>query len=364
MVLFFDSFSAMISEILLSFFLLCSLAFIVNFSTNNSYGFLPFSSSWVCFSFTFLFFLCFSFFDCEGSPISTQYETLFYDSHLFFFQKFVFFLTLFVLAVSRNFLQGHKIYFSEFSGLIFFSLIGLSFICASSNLLLLFLALELQSLSLYILACFQWNSVFSSESGIKYFVLGSLSSCLLLFGFSLLYLVTGSLAFNLIQTLSLSKDSAVFSLGLLLCFSALFFKVGLFPFHFWLCDVYEGAITPVTFFFAAVPKFVLFIFIIRFIFFVLGFPKEIIFNFFFFSGFSSVFIAALAAVFQKKVKRLLAFSSISHAGFVILGISCGSLFSVKSAIFYLVFYSLMTVATFSIILFSNERSFFLRYLIN
>lgn len=146
--------------------------------------------------------------------------------------------------------------------------------------------------------------------------------------------------------------------------AALLFKIGAAPFHMWLCDVYEGSLTSVTLFFAIVPKLVLFYLFLK-VFFVVFLSQQIFWgNLFLVSGFLSVFIASIGALFQKKLKRLVAFSAISHSGFMLLAISCCSLESIKAFSFYIIIYIIMSFALFSTIILSISNSQFLKYLIN
>jgi NADH-quinone oxidoreductase subunit N len=196
-------------------------------------------------------------------------------------------------------------------------------------------------------------------------VIGSFSSCLLLFGFALLYISSGSLSFEAIQKVYVESDQLNI-IFYAICFSsgALLFKVGAAPFHTWLCDVYEGSLTSVTLFFATVPKVILFYLFLKLFFYVLLTQEDIWTSIILGSGVLSVVVASVGALVQKKVKRLLAFSAVSHAGFILLAISCNSLNSVKACTFYLIFYIIMNLSNFSIIFSSVTQSQFLKYLVN
>jgi NADH-quinone oxidoreductase subunit N len=234
----------------------------------------------------------------------------------------------------------------------------------TNDILTIFIALELQGLAFYLLATFYWHSEFNTEAGLKYFVLGSFSSCLLLFGFSLIYTALGSISFETIQLLSNHQyyfSTTLFSLFFIL--TAFLFKVGAAPFHMWLCDVYEGSLTPVTLFFATVPKIIIFYVLLKLLFSVFLTENTWWSLFCHITGFFSVGLASVAALFQKKTKRLLAFSAISHAGFLLLALSCFSFFSLKSTFFYLLVYVFMNISVFSIVL-ATTRSQILKYLIN
>jgi NADH-quinone oxidoreductase subunit N len=232
-------------------------------------------------------------------------------------------------------------------------------LCVASDILIVYLGIELQSLAFYILATFNWRSDYNVEAGLKYFILGAFSSCLLTFGFSALYLVLGSTSFEAL--LNLCQESTTFDLplfGLTFLLVALLFKVGASPFHTWLCDVYEGSMTPVTLFFALVPKVVIFYLMFKFLLLVF-LPQDASWHFVIgVSAFLSITVASLGALHQKKIKRLLAFSAISHTGFILLAICCCSTNAMKAYNFYILFYVIMNVTFFSIILISKTKQIF------
>jgi NADH-quinone oxidoreductase subunit N len=170
---------------------------------------------------------------------------------------FIFFIVC-VLYASYDFLNDKKILKYEYDLLFIFIVLSGVCLCFCNEFLMLYLAIELQSLTLYIFATFNRNSEFSTESGLKYFVFGGIMSCFLLFGICLIYLFFGSLSFELFFSVANSCFDLMHFAGFLFVFIVLMFKVGAAPFHFWLCDVYEGAILPVTLLFASAPKVVLF----------------------------------------------------------------------------------------------------------
>lgn len=146
--------------------------------------------------------------------------------------------------------------------------------------------------------------------------------------------------------------------------AAFFFKLGVAPFHMWLCDVYEGCLTPVTAFFAAVPKVMLFGLIIRLCATVFLKFEDYTHEMLLFGGLLSVCFASVTALYQRRVKRLLAYSTISHTGFILLGICCGSVDSIRACVVYIIIYSLMSLSTFSIIMYASMENSILKYLIN
>jgi NADH-quinone oxidoreductase subunit N len=181
----------------------------------------------------------------------------------------------------------------------------------------------------------------------------------------LLYLSTGSCSFEVLQKLTIEPYNLdIAFVGVLFCLTTFLFKIGAAPFHMWLCDVYEGSLTSVTLFFAAVPKIVLLYLLIKLPFAVLPSFATFWKIFFLSSGLLSITVGSMAALVQKKIKRLLAFSAISHTGFMLLALCSGSYLSIKACMFYIIFYIVMTFATFAIVLISINQKNFLKYLIS
>nr|YP_009515544.1 NADH dehydrogenase subunit 2 [Kumanoa ambigua]AVK39497.1 NADH dehydrogenase subunit 2 [Kumanoa ambigua] len=236
------------------------------------------------------------------------------------------------------------------------AIVFMIFLTESCDLLSMYLFIECQSLILYILASFKRTSEFSTESGLKYFILGAFSSALLLFGSSILYSLTGLTSFDdytkLFSGLLLADtvlNSGIVLGSLIMCISLLF-KISSAPFHIWSPDVYEGSSTSSTLFFSIFPKFSVLILFIRFCF--LGF-----YDFFyswqkitFFCTYLSIFVGTFGAFSQKKWKRFLAYSSISHVGFILLSFSTGELEGIFSIIFYILTYIILTFGTFSFLI--------------
>ena len=217
---------------------------------------------------------------------------------------------------------------------------------SSNDIILFYLGLELQSLSLYILAAIDRNNLRSSESGIKYFVLSALSSGLLLYGCSLLYGFTGSTNFELIAA-QLNKENigAVFAMVFILV--GLAFKVSAVPFHMWTPDVYEGAPTSITSYFAVVPKVAGLAVLIKF----MAVPFSNILTewqaIIIFISIASMILGAVSAIGQKNIKRLLAYSSIGHIGYALAGVATGVISGYKSSIVYISIYVVMNIGAFS-----------------
>jgi len=303
---------------------------------------------------TMVYFFCFDF-----NPVDLLY---------FFNQNFQFFFLFFVvsiLIVTRDFVISKKIVKFEYDLLFIFVILSGVCLCFCSEFLLIYLAIELQSLAFYVFASFNRNSEFSTESGLKYFVFGGLMSCFLLLGLAMVYLFFGSLTFELIASLSNFKYEPLYFTGFLFVFIVFLFKVGSAPFHFWLCDVYEGSILSVTLLFAGAPKIVLFGLIFKLCFFVL-YDYSSFWSFFFgLSGILSIIVGCISAIYQKRIKRLFAYSTIVHAGFILLAFLSCSLPSIKALIFYLVFYSFMTIALFALLINASINfTFQPKYIIN
>ena len=282
---------------------------------------------------------------------SNQTEKIFLDSFTRdsfsnFFKILILIASLFVLNTSKVFIIDNKIGKFEYPIIILLSILGMFFMVSSNDIILFYLGLELQSLSLYILASIDRDNLRSSESGIKYFVLSALSSGLLLYGCSLLYGFTGSTNFDLIAD-QLIKDNtgAVFAMVFVLV--GLAFKVSAVPFHMWTPDVYEGAPTSITSYFAVVPKVAGLAVLIKFMFIpfsnILSEWQLIII----FISIASMILGAVAAIIQKNIKRLLAYSSIGHVGYALAGVATGVISGYESSIIYISIYVVMNIGAFS-----------------
>ena len=237
----------------------------------------------------------------------------------------------------------------EFPILILFSTLGMMVMVSANDLLAMFIGLELQSLSLYVLAALNRNSLLSSEAGIKYFILGALSSGLLLFGISYIYGFSGNTNFNLIAV-NYNSESLGLLIGIVFVLAGLAFKVSAVPFHMWTPDVYQGAPTPITAFFALAPKIAAMGLLVRFLFNSFGELyldwQQIIF----FISIASMMLAAFAAIAQTNIKRLMAYSSIGHIGYALIGVACVSSEGLRSLLIYLMIYLVMNISVFTVIL--------------
>ena len=255
----------------------------------------------------------------------------------------------FVLLISSSYLSIFKILKIEYPILILSSVLGMMIMISSNDLIVFYMGLELQSLSLYVLATFNRDQLKSSEAGLKYFVLSALSSGLLLYGCSLIYGFTGSTNFNLIAS-QLNSEEYALTFGIVFILVGLAFKISAVPFHMWAPDVYEGSPTSVTLFFAIVPKVAALTVFIRFLyvpFLNLIDQWQMILVFL---SIASMLFGAIAAIGQTNLKRLIAYSSISHIGYALAGLTTGSNEGIQSSIIYIVIYILMNLGFFSCLL--------------
>ena len=249
------------------------------------------------------------------------------------------------ILLSRRPLKNENLFRYEYILFILFAILGSFVLISSNNFLTAFIGLELQSLSLYLMAAFNTKNLNSNEAGIKYFSLGALSSGFLLFGISMIYFDTASFSFQ-----NLDNYSTISEVGLALVLIALFFKVSAAPFHIWTPDVYEGSPTISTLFFATLPKFASLIFLFR-IYHELNIPKIDSLHYIFQIVCAiSLLVGVYGAITQKIIKRLLAFSSINHIGFMLLAIMSYQYMSEGTIFFYLIIYLITTFGVFSVIL--------------
>ena len=250
-----------------------------------------------------------------------------------------------VLISSYNYAKLENIFKIEYPILILSSILGMIVMISSYDLIVFYIGLELQSLSLYVLASFNINKTKSTEAGLKYFVLSALSSGLLLYGCSIIYGFSGSTNFDLISDNILSSEYGnVF--GIVFILVGLSFKISAVPFHMWAPDVYEGSPTSVTLFFAVVPKVAALTVFIRFLYvpFLNMFDQwqAIII----FLSLASMIFGAIAAIGQKNLKRLIAYSSIGHMGYALAGLSVGTNSGIQNSIIYICIYVIMNLGFF------------------
>jgi len=254
-----------------------------------------------------------------------------------------------VLSISKKYLKIFKIFLIEYPILILCSILGMMVMISSNDLIVFYIGLELQSLALYVLASFNRDQLKSSESGLKYFVLSALSSGLLLYGCSLIYGFSGSTNFNIIGD-AMNSNHYGLTFGTVFILVGLAFKISAVPFHMWAPDVYEGSPTSVTLFFAIVPKVAAITVFIKFLyvpfFNMIDQWQPIII----FLSIASMIFGAIAAIGQSNLKRLVAYSSISHIGYALAGLSIGTNDGIQSSIVYICIYLVMNLGLFSCLL--------------
>ena len=259
-------------------------------------------------------------------------------------------MTALGLSVRYNKQMGMERF--EFPILVLFAGLGMMLMVSANNMLSLYMGLELQSLSLYVLAAFRRNSVKSAEAGIKYFILGALSSGMLLFGISLIYGFTGSIDFVAIEETLRSLDFVPYGVtfGLVFVLAGLAFKVSAVPFHMWTPDVYQGAPTSVTALFAIAPKIAAIALLMRLLYEPFSTMQVQWEQIIYFISVLSMFVGAFAAIAQENIKRLMAYSSIGHIGYAIIGVVVASEQGASAVILYMLIYLVMTAGVFAILL--------------
>lgn len=258
--------------------------------------------------------------------------------------------SLVTLLMARDFMKRAKIDKFEFPILVLLSTLGMSLLISAAGLIALYLGLELMSLALYVIAAFHRDDRRASEAGLKYFVLGALSSGMLLYGASLLYGFAGTVSFAGIAAALKGAPGLGVIFGLVFLIAGLAFKMSAVPFHMWTPDVYEGAPTPVTAFFATAPKLAAIAITVRVA--MTAFPgiaqqwQQIII----FISILSMALGSFAAIGQTNIKRLMAYSSIGHVGFALVGLAAGTQAGVAGVLFYMGIYLVMVLGTFAAIL--------------
>ena len=260
------------------------------------------------------------------------------------------------IIMSVNFMKRAGVVNFEFPILVVTATIGMLIMISANNLITLYLGLELQSLSLYVLAAINRDSVRSTEAGLKYFVLGALSSGMLLYGASLIYGFTGTVEFaGIAEALSGTPRSLGLVFGLVFLLAGIAFKISAVPFHMWTPDVYEGAMSPVAAFFAAAPKIAAMSMLIRVV--ISAFEpvttdwQQILV----FIAIASMALGAFAAIGQTNIKRLMAYSSIGHMGYALVGLAAGTQQGVAGVILYMTIYMVMTIGTFACIIAMRDK---------
>ena len=287
----------------------------------------------------------------DGKGTASIFDGAFIDDGFGQFMKVLSYTgSLVTLLMAQDFLVREKIDKFEFPVLVLLSTLGMSMLISATGLIALYLGLELMSLALYVVAAFHRDDAKASEAGLKYFVLGALSSGMLLYGASLLYGFAGTVSFSGIAASVKGAPSLGVIFGLVFLMAGLAFKISAVPFHMWVPDVYEGAPTPVTAFFASAPKIAAVAIMVRVV--LSAFPgialqwQQIII----FLSILSMALGSFAAIGQTNIKRLMAYSSIGHVGFALVGLAANSAAGVAGVLFYMGVYLVMTLGSFAAIL--------------
>jgi NADH-quinone oxidoreductase subunit N len=256
-----------------------------------------------------------------------------------------------VLIISHDFMTRRGLMRFEYPILVALSVLGMMFMVSAGDLIALYMGLELQSLALYVVASFRRDNVKSAEAGLKYFVLGSLSSGILLYGASLTYGYAGTTDFaGIMSTLGHGDMPLGLLFGLVFLITGLAFKVSAVPFHMWTPDVYEGSPTPVTAFFATAPKVAAMGLLARLMYDAFGAIPGQWGQVIALLAVLSMFVGAIAAIGQRDIKRLMAYSSIAHMGFALIGLASGTVIGVEAMLIYMAIYVSMNIGTFAFIL--------------
>lgn len=262
-------------------------------------------------------------------------------------------------AMSINFLEREKLGRFEYPVLVLFATLGMMMMVSANDFLALYVGLELQSLSLYVLAAYQRDNAKATEAGLKYFVLGSLASGMLLYGVSLVYGFAGTTSFDALARLFGGEHAVRANVGviagLVFIMAGLAFKISAVPFHMWTPDVYEGAPTPVTAFFAVAPKIAALALFTRVMMGPFGDLADQWRQVVTFIAIGSMFVGSFAAIGQNNIKRLLAYSSIGHVGFILVGLAAGTQAGVQGILVYLAIYLFMNVGTFAVVLSMRQK---------
>lgn len=267
--------------------------------------------------------------------------------------------TSLIFVYTRQYIQLRNMFRGEFYALVLFSVVGMMVMVSGQSMLTLYVGLELLSLSLYALVALDRDNRYATEASMKYFVLGALASGMLLYGMSMIYGMTGSLNISDINR-SLTSGAGIHTalvLGLVFIVAGLAFKLGAVPFQMWVPDVYEGSPTAVTMLISSVPKFAAFAFVIRLL--VQALPTMAVDwqQMLLIMSVLSIVLGNVTAIAQTNIKRMLAYSTISHVGFVLLGLMSASVNGFISALFYIASYVIMTLAGFGIILLLSRKGF-------
>jgi NADH-quinone oxidoreductase subunit N len=264
-----------------------------------------------------------------------------------------------LLVYSREYLEARKLFTGEFILLLLFATLGMMVMVSSNHFVMLYLGLEIMSLSIYAMVALNRDSATSTEAAMKYFILGALASGLLLYGMSMIYGATGSLDINTVaNTIEFSRaNNMLVTFGVVFVVAGLAFKLGAVPFHMWVPDVYEGAPTPMTLLIGSAPKIAAFGFIIRILSDGLGGAFKDWQGMLVILAVASLAVGNIIAIAQTNIKRMLAYSTISHMGFLLLGFLSGTAVGYAASMFYIITYALTSLAAFGFIMLLSRAGF-------
>lgn len=366
--IFYNNFEILIPEFFITLIILFLLLFGTFFKTldNKKILIVKILNNLIIF---LLFITLLLMFNIQNISIILMNGTLFSDNLTQFIKIILIICTICCFIIQKDYIIQQKIFSFEINILILISLLGLMLLTSSYNFITLYLAVELQSLSFYILTASKKKSPLAIEASLKYFILGSIASSFILFGSSLIYGITNSLNLgNIYLILSniffLENINLIIGIlnGFLFILIGIFFKMGAAPFHFWLPDVYEGSPNNITAFFAIVPKIAFIGLLIRFLFDIFIDISSFFEIIFYICSILSMFIGSLAALQQKKIKRLLAYSSISHVGFILIGFTSNLLDTIPYILLYIFIYIIMSINLWTSYLSLNINNKPIKYL--
>jgi NADH-quinone oxidoreductase subunit N len=287
-----------------------------------------------------------------GDGTTLAFGDMFIDDAFSRFAKvMILFSAAAVLLMSQEYMERRGLLRFEYPILVALSVVGMMVMVSAGDLMTLYMGLELQSLALYVIASIRRDSAKSTEAGLKYFILGALSSGMLLYGASLTYGYAGTTTFSgIFAVVEAGEISLGLLFGLVFLITGLAFKVSAVPFHMWTPDVYEGAPTPVTAFLATAPKIAAIALFARLVFDAFGGVTEDWRQIVALLSVLSMFLGAVAGIGQRNIKRLMAYSSIAHMGYALMGLAAGTAFGVQAMLIYMAIYVVMSVGTFAFIL--------------
>ncbi len=338
-------FSALLPEIVLAIYAMAALIFAVYTGKDRL-------ASAILWSTSALFVLMAFWIGASGGPPQSVFGGLFtQDAFARFAKVMILISAAAVLLMSERYMRRRDLLRFEYPVLVTLGVVGMMVMVSAGDLMTLYMGLELQSLSLYVVASLRRESAKSTEAGLKYFVLGALSSGLLLYGASLTYGYSGTTLFSgIVAAAGQGSASLGLLFGLVFIAAGLAFKVSAAPFHMWTPDVYEGAPTPVTAFFATAPKVAAMALLARVLHDafggVTGDWQQVVAAL----SVASMFLGAIAAIGQRDIKRLMAYSSINHMGFALMGLASGTAFGVQAMLVYMAIYVTMNIGAFAFIL--------------